>query len=150
VDTELSLVVGPVPPHETLRRLREASEWVPDGCDLGPWTWGFQHMKPLAQPFPDQQWESLEAAWLSPSATSYRWADDDNPLVDWNTMPPEHVSLDQIAETIEQSGFQPPIDSYSVGVTTRSWNTHPPGSLVVAAATHPGDRFLLIDVPPLG
>lgn len=162
-DEARSKMVGPLLEHHVLRRLRQANERVLHGRDLGPRTFGFHRMASASSDLPEHEWEIMQPSWLAPSVTAYVWQDrsgedvpravwvNANPLVSWaqtdlaSSLLPEK----ELLSSCRVAGFEPGLEPLHFGMSSKSWNLHPPGCQVVTRSTATGETFLVIDLPPL-
>lgn len=158
VNPETGETAGPVPRHQAFRMFRKANSRVPDGCDLAPSTWGFDHLKPKPMPFPEQEWSAFETSWLDPSVTLHRWAqagqhqvsctswEDANPNVKWLSALPEGTPTEQLQASLAAAEFKTPIAECRVGRLAKSWGGHPRGALFLASSLS-GETFAVIEFP---
>jgi hypothetical protein len=157
--TERSACAGPFEPGDVLRAWRLANVRVPEGCERGPWQWGIEMLQPTPLPHAPDAWSRFEAAWLSPSVSSYSRADidgvvnetccappHDEPRVSWGKAPAS-VDLGELRR-LAMSQCPDAADLGHAGLLERSWNAHPAGSLVLGRSAG-SSVFVVVDLPPL-
>jgi hypothetical protein len=130
-----ALVAGPLDDDQALRAYRLANVRVPQGCERGPWQWGFDSFERRPLPFPPSEWSAFDPRWAPPSTTLYSDADADRVVNEVCCGAPR----DEPSIRWEPSG---------VGRLEREWNAHPKGSPVRRLQeSHGSGQFVVIDEP---
>lgn len=152
-----SRCAGPFLPNEALRALRLANTYVPEGCELGPWTLGMALLQTGELPAHPGDWSRFAPAWLPPGVTFYRGADLDLVVNESCCAPPTERPLlvQRAAQGYAPTELQALVHARSEetplqprGVLGRQWNAHPEGSPVWAAAESLDSGFAIVDLPP--
>lgn len=128
--TRKSLAAGPFRAADTLRALRLANTFVPEGCERGPWRPGLHLFE--VQELAAGDWTRAEEAWLEPSQTEYA---------------PHDFSECTNERCCSPALTFPRVEGKGEGRLVRAWNAHPAGSLIESASESLERGFVVVDAP---